>query len=194
LNTAVEQPAKSPQSRDLSAMENLRRKLSVARGAENAHMELARELNQYRQNNAALQKQIESLMAKLTQSKQNEKKLSNTLEKVEKNCNEWQEKARIAEREEKGKQALQDDIDHLAHRLEIANSDKLDAQEELFNLRSQRGPFDPLKSHSPGAMMLANNRQSTRTSMSTIFEAHSPQEVELQVTLDVMPEEQGVSF
>ncbi|KAH7138219.1 hypothetical protein B0J11DRAFT_421373, partial [Dendryphion nanum] len=81
-------------------------------------------------------------MAKLNQSKKNERTLTQTLEEVEKQCAEWQEKASKVDSLEKSTSALQNTIDHLEHRLEIANCEKLDAEEQLFNIHSQRSPFD----------------------------------------------------
>jgi chromosome segregation ATPase len=157
-------------------MENLKRKLSVARRPETGNRELIRELNKYKQNNVALQKQIESLMAKLNQSKKNERGLAATLEEIEKRCTEWQEKASKAEQLEKSTLALQNTIDHLEHRLEMANVEKLDAEEQIWNLQTGRSPFDPTppKLRVPEITTFANNRQSVRESMSTIFSAGSP--------------------
>jgi hypothetical protein len=157
-------------------MENLKRKLSSARRPETGNRDMIRELNQYKQNNAALQKQIESLMAKLNQSKKNERSLTATLEEIERNCNEYQKKARKVEQLEKGALALQNTIDHLEYRLEMANCEKVDAEEQLLNLHSQRSPFDPAppKLHVAPTGPLPNNRQSAHTSMSTVFSSGSP--------------------
>lgn len=157
-------------------MENLKRKLSTARRPETGNRDMVRELNQYKQNNAALQKQIESLMAKLNQSKKNERNLATTLEEVEKNCTEWQEKARKVDQLEKSTLALQNTIDHLEHRLEMANCEKLDAEEQLFNMQSQRTPFDPTppKLQVPGPAEPSHSRQSAHMSMSTVFSSGSP--------------------
>lgn len=157
-------------------MENLKRKLSSARRPETGHRDAIRELNLYKQNNAALQKQIESLMAKLNQSKTNERNLTTALEKIEKDCTTWQEKARKVDQLEKSTSALQNTIDHLEYRLEMANCEKLDAEEQLFNVQSHRAPFDPIppKLDTSGSATLANDRQSVRTSMSTVFSSGSP--------------------
>lgn len=133
-----------------------------------------RELNQYKQNNAALQKQIESLMAKLNQSKKTERDLATSLEETEKNCTEWQQKASKVEQLEKGAATMQNTIDHLEHRLEVANCEKLDAEEQLFNVQSQRSPFDPTPPKLQMPTQNATNRQSAHTSMSTIFSSGSP--------------------
>ncbi|KAF2661536.1 hypothetical protein K491DRAFT_565734, partial [Lophiostoma macrostomum CBS 122681] len=138
-------------------MENLKRKLSSARRPETGNRDMIRELNQYKHNNAALQKQIESLMAKLNQSKKNERSLTATLAEIERNCDEWQEKARKVEQLEKGALALQNTIDHLEYRLEMANCEKVDAEEQLLNLHCQRSPFDP-----------------TPPNISTVFSSGSP--------------------
>jgi predicted nucleic acid-binding Zn-ribbon protein len=123
-------------------MENLKRKLSSTRRPETASRNLLPELNQYKQNNVALQKQIESLMAKLNEAKKSERSLKTSLDATTQSCIEWQEKAEEADKAAKKAQALQNTIDHLENRLEIANIDKLDAEEQLFNFQSQNSPFD----------------------------------------------------
>lgn len=123
-------------------MENLKRKLSSTRRPETASRNLLPELNQYKQNNVALQKQIESLMAKLNESKKSERALKTSLEEMTQSCSDWQDKAEEAGKVAKSAQALQNTIDHLENRLEIANIDKLDAEEQLFNFQSQKSPFD----------------------------------------------------
>jgi CRISPR/Cas system CMR-associated protein Cmr5 small subunit len=123
-------------------MESLKRKLSTTRRPEPTTRNLLPELNQYKQNNAALQTQIGSLMAKLNESRRNEKSLKTTLQEVEQKCHEWEEKASAAEKLAKNTEALQNSIDHLEHRLEMANIERLDAQEELFNLQMHKSPFD----------------------------------------------------
>jgi hypothetical protein len=156
-------------------MESLKRKLSAARRPEVGNRDMILQLNQYKQNNTALQKQIESLMAKLNQSKKNERQLTHTLEDIEKNCTEWQAKASKVEEMEKAALALQNTIDHLEYRLEMANTEKLDAEEHLFNLQSGRSAFDPPappKSQVP--LPLQHGRTSTHTSMSTVFSNSSP--------------------
>jgi chromosome segregation ATPase len=99
------------------------------------------ELNQYKQNNAALQKQIESLMTKLNDSKRNEKDLRNTLGAAEQKCAELEDIVDQADKLAKTMQALQNTIDHLESRLEIANTERLDAEEQLSNLRDEKSPF-----------------------------------------------------
>jgi chromosome segregation ATPase len=123
-------------------MESLRRKLSTTKRPETTNRNLLPELNQYRQNNVALQKQIESLMAKLNESKKGERELRNKLEASEKECMEWQDKASAFDKVTKNVQALQNTIDHLENRLEIANTERLDAEEQLFHLQKQKSPFD----------------------------------------------------
>jgi chromosome segregation ATPase len=123
-------------------MENLKRKLSSTRRPETASRNLLPELNQYKQNNVALQKQIESLMAKLNESKKSERALKTSLDEITQSRNEWQEKTEEAGKTAKNAQALQNTIDHLENRLEIANIDKLDAEEQLYNFQSQNRPFD----------------------------------------------------
>jgi hypothetical protein len=156
-------------------MESLKRKLSVARRPEVGNRDMILQLNQYKHNNAALQKQIESLMAKLNQSKKNERHLTQTLEGIEKNSAESQEKASKVEEMERGALALQNTIDHLEYRLDMANTEKLDAEEHLFNLQSGRSPFDP---PAPPKLQVApplpHGRMSAHTSMSTVFSNGSP--------------------
>ncbi|KAF2121872.1 hypothetical protein BDV96DRAFT_593831 [Lophiotrema nucula] len=175
FRSALEQQGRSsPHSRDSPEMENLKRKLSVARRPDVGNRDTIRELNQYKQNNAALQKQIESLMSKLNQSKKNERNLTSTLEEAEKKCSEWKDKARKIEQLEKSTLALQNTVDHLEHRLEMANCEKLDAEEQLFNLQSQRSPFDPKTPKLQMPPTHPNSRQSAHTSMSTVFSSGSP--------------------
>jgi predicted nucleic acid-binding Zn-ribbon protein len=83
FKSAFEQQVASPQhSRDSPDMEHLKRKLSAAKRPETGNRDMIRELNMYKQNNVALQKQIESLMNKLNQSKKNERSLTTALEEV----------------------------------------------------------------------------------------------------------------
>lgn len=81
-------------------------------------------------------------MAKLNNSKKNERALQASLDESARKCDRWQEKAEAADKLAKGAQALQNTIDHLENRLELANVEKLDAQEELFNVQSHKSPFD----------------------------------------------------
>ncbi|KAF3005191.1 hypothetical protein E8E13_010723 [Curvularia kusanoi] len=130
----------SPQ--DSAEMESLKRKLSTTRRPSTADRNLLPELNQYKQNNAALQTQISSLMAKLNESKKREKALKVDLDDVEQRREEAERKISEAEEIASSARALQNTIDHLENRLEIANTEKLDAQEELFNMRALKSPFD----------------------------------------------------
>ncbi|KAF3047617.1 hypothetical protein E8E12_010898 [Didymella heteroderae] len=123
-------------------MESLKRKLSTTRRPSTADRNLLPELNQYKQNNAALQTQISSLMAKLNESKKNEKALRANLRELENRCTEAESKEGEAQQLASSAEALQNTIDHLEHRLEVANTEKLDAQEELFNMRALKSPFD----------------------------------------------------
>jgi hypothetical protein len=165
-----ETPRSPLRSRTNAEMENLKKKLSTAKKPETGNGDAVRELNLYRQNNAALQKQIDSLVKKLNQSEEEGRNQKRTLEETQKACNEWQEKANKAEELKKSTMALQNTIDHLEYRLELANVDKVDAEEQLLNIRSHRTPFDP---KSP-KVQVPENRQSTRTSMSTVFANDSP--------------------
>ncbi|KAJ4291156.1 hypothetical protein N0V90_010354 [Kalmusia sp. IMI 367209] len=166
---SLETPRSPLRSRN-PEMETLKKKLTMAKRPDTGNGDAVRELNLYKQNNEALQKQVESLMTKLNQSKEEERKQRRNIEQVQKVCDEWQEKASEAEQLKKSTMALQNTIDHLEHRLEIANTDKVDAEEQLFNIRSQKSPFDP---KTPKLQVL-ENRQSTRTSMSTVFANESP--------------------
>ncbi|KAF1920513.1 hypothetical protein BDU57DRAFT_508874 [Ampelomyces quisqualis] len=142
-NPALDKQDWSPQrTRNSPDMENIKRRLSSTRGLDTASRNLLPELNQYKQNNVALQKQIVSLMAKLNESKQNERALRTSLDDLTQKCNEWQTKAEEASKSVKSAQALQNTIDHLESRLEIANIERLDAEEQLFNVHTQKSPFN----------------------------------------------------
>jgi len=93
-------------------------------------------------HNISHRKQIESLMAKLNDSKKNERTLRASLDETTRKCDDWRQKAEEVEQVAKRAQALQNTIDHLENRLEIANVEKLDAQEELFNVQARKSPFD----------------------------------------------------
>jgi hypothetical protein len=80
-------------------------------------------------------KQIESLMAKLNDAKKSERDAIRARD-------EHLERAEEAEKSVKNAQALQNTIDHLENRLEIANIERLDAQEQFFNVQAQKSPFD----------------------------------------------------
>jgi chromosome segregation ATPase len=81
-------------------------------------------------------------MAKLNESKRSERELRSTLGMAEQRCAELEDKAGHADKLAKSIQALQNTIDHLESRLEIANVERLDAEEQLSNLREERSPFD----------------------------------------------------
>jgi chromosome segregation ATPase len=81
-------------------------------------------------------------MAKLNESKQTERALKTLLDDSVRMCNEWQERAEDADKVSKNARALQNTIDHLENRLEIANLGRLDAEEQLCNLQKQKSPFD----------------------------------------------------
>jgi DNA repair exonuclease SbcCD ATPase subunit len=81
-------------------------------------------------------------MAKLNESKRSERELRSTLGMAEQRCAEWQDKAGHADNLAKNMQALQNTIDHLESRLEIANIERLDAEEQFSNLRDEKSPFD----------------------------------------------------
>ncbi|KAK7193201.1 hypothetical protein PSPO01_00995 [Paraphaeosphaeria sporulosa] len=163
--------SRSPlRSRTNAEMENLKKKLSMAKKPETGNGDAVRELNLYKQNNEALQKQVESLMKKLNHSEERGREQQRMLEETQKTCDEWQEKASKAEDLKKSTMALQNTIDHLEYRLELANVDKVDAEEQLLNIQSHRTPFD-LKSPK---VQVPDHRQSTRTSMSTVFANDSP--------------------
>jgi chromosome segregation ATPase len=138
------------------------------------------ELNQYKQNNIALQQQIESLMTKLNESKKSERELRNILGMTEMKCAEFEDKAAHADKLAKSVQALQNTIDHLESRLEIANIERIDAEEQVSNLRSDKSPFDlatPRNHVPPSANRAAFG---ARMSTSTVFSGASPISPELE--------------
>lgn len=148
-------------------MESLKRKLSTTRRPSTADRNLLPELNQYKQNNAALQTQISSLMAKLNDSKKGEKALRATLQDIEQRCAQAERQSSKAQQLALSAEALQNTIDHLESRLEIANTEKLDAQEELFNMRALKSPFD---AHFPEMQLAA---QTAHESVDTVFSTSS---------------------
>ncbi|KAF1946752.1 hypothetical protein EJ02DRAFT_393918 [Clathrospora elynae] len=177
--SSLEKQQQSPEYlRDSLEMENLKRKLSTTRRPELTNRNLLPELNQYKQNNAALQKQIESLMGKLNESKNGEGKLRGTLGGAEQRCAECEDKAGNAEQLAKSVQALQNTIDNLESRLETANIERLDAHEQLSNLRDAKSPFD-VALHKLRIPSVANRgdekaTQDAHMSMSTVFSNASP--------------------
>ncbi|RAR07640.1 hypothetical protein DDE83_006380 [Stemphylium lycopersici] len=165
----LEGPQRSPQWLETSPdMENLKRKLSTTRRPETTARNLLPELNQFKQNNAALQKQIECLMAKLNESKKNERELRNTLGMTEMRCAELEDKAGYADKLAKTTQALQNTVDHLESRLEAANIKRIDAEEQLSSLKHHKSPFDLAQRelHTPPA---DQSDLDAHTSMSTVF-------------------------
>lgn len=165
------EPPRSPlRSRTTPEMENLKRKLSLAKRPETGNGDAVRELSVYKQTNEALQKQVESLMAKLNQSEEDGRKHKRALEEIQSTSQEWKKKASETEKLKKMSMALQNTIDHLEYRLEVANVDKVDAEEQLLNIRQHKIPFDLV----PPKLHLPDNRQSVRTSMSTVFANESP--------------------
>ncbi|KAF1838000.1 hypothetical protein BDW02DRAFT_68353 [Decorospora gaudefroyi] len=184
FQSALEKQQRSPQRlRSSPDMENLKRKLSTTRRPETTTRNLLPELNQYKQNNVALQKQIESLMAKLNDSKRNERELRSTLGMTEQRCAELEDKAGHTDQLAKTTQALQNTIDHLESRLEIANIERLDAEEQLFNLRDAKSPFDAaLSKVQVPSLVDHGERQAARNahmSMSTVFSDASPMSPEV---------------
>lgn len=159
-------------------MENLKRKLSSTRRPETASRNLLPELNQYKQNNVALQKQIESLMAKLNESKQSERALRVSVDDMTRERDGWQQRAEEANTQVKNAQALQNTIDHLENRLEIANIEKLDAAEQLLNFQLQRSPFEiNFPRHETVPENDSDNikpAQDAHLSLSTVFSSNSP--------------------
>ncbi|KAE8827531.1 hypothetical protein PTNB73_09287 [Pyrenophora teres f. teres] len=143
IRGSFEERQTSPQQRqDNSEMVFLRRKLSLTQQPETVARDLAPELNQFKQNNAALQGQIMSLMAKLTESKKNERELRSTLGMTEMRCAEWEDKAAHADKLAMKIQALENTIEDLESRLEIANTNRIDAEEQLSNFQNKKSPFD----------------------------------------------------
>lgn len=148
-------------------MENLKRKLSSTRRPD-ASRNLLPELNQYKLNNVALQKQIESLMAKLNEAKKKERETRTALEAAEQRCTEWQIKASEGEAKSVNTQALQNTIDHLESRLEIANTERLDAEEQLFNLRADKTPLEAILAKSKSSA--EKNHMQLVVSLQTVHE------------------------
>ncbi|KAF1966764.1 hypothetical protein BU23DRAFT_311326 [Bimuria novae-zelandiae CBS 107.79] len=164
-------PRSPLRSRITPEMENLKKQLSMAKRPDIGNGDVVRELKAYKRNNEALQKQVESLMAKLNQSEEEGRKQKRALQEVQKTSDKWQERASKNEELEKSNMALQNTMDHLEYRLQIANIDKVDAEEQMLNMRLRRTPFDPA---SLPKIQVPDNRQSTRTSMSTVFANESP--------------------
>lgn len=81
-------------------------------------------------------------MAKLNQSKKNERALKESLDDSEYRCTQWQDQAIRADKITKSAKAMQRTIKNLENRLEVANNEKLDAEEQLFNLRVQQSSLD----------------------------------------------------
>lgn len=81
-------------------------------------------------------------MAKLNESKKNERDLRNTLGMTEMKSAEWEDKARHTDKLAESVHGLQNTIANLENRLEVANAKRLDAEEQLSNLRDQKSPFD----------------------------------------------------
>jgi hypothetical protein len=79
-------------------------------------------------------------MAKLNESKKNERALQNSLEGAQHRCMEWEGRANEPEQLAMSGHALQDTADQLEARVEIANSAKLDAEEQLFDLQADKSP------------------------------------------------------
>jgi hypothetical protein len=170
FRSALEQQTRaSPvRSRDSPEMENLKRKLSAARRPDVSNGDMVRELNMYKTNCGALQRQIDLLMTKLNQSKTAEREKQQKLDDIQVKWDDYQKKASKVEQVDKSSVALQNTIDHLEYRLEMANVDKVELEEQLFNLQRMRHIFDP--KHPPGLPLPPDSRQS----MSTIFASESP--------------------
>lgn len=161
-----------PRLRNSPDMENLKRKLSNTRRPETFNRNLLPELNQYKQNNVALQKQIESLMAKLNDSKKRERETRTACEKAEQERVEWKAKADKASKFVESAKALQNTVDHLESRLEIANTERLDAEEQLSNMWADMSPFDTMLTTPCAPITVDLTRAATQdphTSMSTVF-------------------------
>jgi chromosome segregation ATPase len=112
-------------------------------------------------------------MAKLNESKRSERELRSTLGATEQRCAELEDKAGHTDKLAKSMQALQNTIDHLESRLEIANAERLDAEEQLSNLREERSPFDVAL---PKVQVVSKD---AHMSMSTVFSSSSPLGLEI---------------
>lgn len=115
-------------------------------------------------------------MAKLNESKKGERELRSTLGLTEMRCAEFEDKAAHADKLAKSTQALQNTIDHLESRLEIANTERLDAEEQLSNLMDGKSPFDLNPKGPPSTSHPASDGH---MSMSTVFSSASPISSEL---------------
>ncbi|EUC35220.1 hypothetical protein COCCADRAFT_3497 [Bipolaris zeicola 26-R-13] len=127
-------------------MENLKRKLFASPRLETATQNLHLELSLYARDNAALQKEVDSLTAKLNESNESERKLRSTLGLMETKSVKWEEKAKHAnkliDKLTEKIHALKNTTADLEARLEIANTKRLDAEEQLSNWRDKKSPFD----------------------------------------------------
>lgn len=146
----------------------MKRKLFASPRLETGTQNLYLELSLHARNNAALQKQVDSLTTKLNESNESERKLRSTLNLTETKGAAWEEKAKHAnkliDKLTEKIHALKNTASDLEARLEIANAKRLDAEEQLSNWRDKKSPFDltPTKlCISPGTSRVASGTQSS---------------------------------
>jgi len=130
------------EKQERSEMDSLKRKLSGARRPENSSRNLLPELNLYKQNNIALQKQIELLMAKLSDSKRREREAQAAREQAEYERAEWEFQAEKASRLSKNERDLQNTTGHPDSRRAMTNSVRLEAEEQPCDIRVDKSPLD----------------------------------------------------
>ncbi|KAF2641355.1 hypothetical protein P280DRAFT_310434 [Massarina eburnea CBS 473.64] len=154
-------------------MEHLKRRLTTTRRPEIDDNNLIRERDKYRNNCQAFEEQIVRLTGRLNQVKDERDDYAKVAHNLEFAREELVRKASRIEQLEKNSSALQNTIDHLEHRLELANVQKLDAEEQLHNWNTQKSPFDvrPTKRYFDYPL---NDPQSLRTSAATVFSDDSP--------------------
>jgi chromosome segregation ATPase len=162
-------------------MDQLKRMMVNVRRPEVDTNNLVRERNLYREKCKEYADQIGNLMATLNQYQEEgnkSKKIAANLQIVRK---ELEKKASKIAQLEKSTLALQNTINHLEYRLEIANADKLDAQEQLYNMKMKKSAFD-VDSNSPP---LAQKYQTTDISLNTVF----TEESEVYASPEIVPKD-----
>jgi hypothetical protein len=149
-------------------MDSLKRKLSAARRPDANSGDTIRELNMYKKSCEALQRQIDLLMVKLNDSQAADREKQNKLDDARAKLEEYEKNASKVAHGEKSTSALQNTVDHLEYRLQMANIEKVELEEHLWHLQRMRHIFDP---KSPSTLPLP---PVDRQSMSTIFANDSP--------------------
>ncbi|KAF1956529.1 hypothetical protein CC80DRAFT_59693 [Byssothecium circinans] len=154
-------------------MEHLKRRLTVTKRHEIDHDNLIRERDLYRNNCDAFEAQIARLTGRLNQVKDERDEYAKTCKNLEFAREELEKKA---SKSEKSTLALQNTVDHLEYRLELANVQKLDAEEQVYHLRTRTSPFNDANSANSlrDRSSKFKNHQSMRTSAGTVFIEDSP--------------------